>query len=106
MDIDKLTSVDQLRDDQKELAEIIGLDAYKKLVVNYAGSFLYIQKIDSVLKDLRDDEIREKFDGGNYGKLAREYNLAEATVRDIVAEKRKQLRYEPLEGQMQFEVQN
>lgn len=104
MDIDKLTSVDQLRDDQKELAEIIGLDAYKKLVVNYAGSFLYIQKIDSVLKDLRDDEIREKFDGGNYGKLAREYNLAEATVRDIVAEKRKQLRYEPLEGQMQFEV--
>ncbi len=104
MDIDKLTNVDQLRDDQKELAEIIGLDAYKKLVVNYAGSFLYIQKIDSVLKDLRDDEIREKFDGGNYGKLAREYNLAEATVRDIVAEKRKQLRYEPPEGQMQFEV--
>lgn len=104
MDIDKLTSVDQLRDDQKELAEIIGLDAYKKLVVNYAGSFLYIQKIDSVLKDLRDNEIREKFDGGNYGRLAREYNLAEATVRDIVAEKRKQLRYEPLEGQMQFEV--
>lgn len=104
MDIDKLTSVDQLRDDQKELAEIIGLDAYKNLVVNYAGSFLYIQKIDSVLKDLRDNEIREKFDGGNYGKLAREYNLAETTVRDIVAEKRKQLRYEPLEGQMQFEV--
>lgn len=104
MDIDKLTSVDQLRDEQRELAEIIGLDAYKKLVVNYAGSFLYIQKIDSVLKDLRDDEIREKFDGGNYGELAREYNLAEATVRDIVAEKRKQLRSAPLEGQMQFEI--
>lgn len=104
MDIDKLTSVDQLREDQKELAEIIGLDAYKKLVVNYAGSFLYIQKIDSVLKDLRDNEIREKFNGGNYGELAREYNLAEATVRDIVAEKRKQLRQTPLEGQMQFEI--
>lgn len=103
MDIDKLTSIDQLRDDQKELAEIIGLDAYKKLVVNYAGSFLYIQKIDSVLKDLRDDEIRDKFDGGNYGALAREYNLAEATVRDIVAEKRKQLRLAPMEGQMCFE---
>ncbi len=103
MDIDKLTSIDQLRDDQKELAEIIGLEAYKKLVVNYAGSFLYIQKIDSVLKDLRDKEIRDKFDGGNYGALAREYNLAEATVRDIVTEKRKQLRLAPLEGQMCFE---
>lgn len=104
MEIDKLTSIEQLRDDQRELAEIIGLDAYKKLVVNYAGSFLYIQKIDSVLKDLRDNEIREKFDGGNYGALAREYNLAEATVRDIVAEKRKRLRTAPLEGQMQFDV--
>ena len=104
MNIDKLTNIDQLRDDQRELAEIIGLEAYKKLVVNYAGSFLYIQKIDSVLKDLRDDEIREKFDGGNYGDLAREYNLAEATVRDIVAEKRKQLRCAPSEGQMQFEI--
>lgn len=104
MDIDKLTSVDQLRSDQRELAEIIGLEAYKKLVVNYAGSFLYIQKIDSVLKDLHDEEIREKFDGGNYGSLAREYDLAEATVRDIVAEKRKQLRSAPLEGQMQFDV--
>ena len=104
MEIDKLTSIEQLRDDQRELAEIIGLDTYKKLVVNYAGSFLYIQKIDSVLKDLRDNEIREKFDGGNYGALAREYNLAEATVRDIVAEKRKRLRTAPLEGQMQFDV--
>lgn len=104
MDIDKLTSVDQLRSDQRELAEIIGIEAYKKLVANYAGSFLYIQKIDSVLKDLRDKEIREKFDGGNYGSLAREYDLAEATVRDIVAEKRKQLRSAPLEGQMQFNV--
>lgn len=103
MDIDKLVSLDQLRDDQRELAEIIGLEAYKKLVVNFAGSFLYIQKIDSVLKDVRDDEIRAKFDGGNYGALAREYNLAEATVRDIVAEKRKQLRLAPLEGQMRFE---
>lgn len=103
MNIDKLTDIEQLRDDQRELAELIGLEQYKKLVTQYAGSFLYIQKIDSVLKDLRDTEIREKFDGGNYGELAREYDLAEATVRDIVADKRRQLRTMPLEGQMSFE---
>ena len=102
MDIEKLTSMEQLRDDQKILAETICLEAYKKLVVNYAGSFIYVQKIDSVLKDLRDNEIREKFDGGNYGELARKYNLAEATVRDIVADKRKQLREMPMEGQMKL----
>ena len=103
MDIDKLTSSDQLRGEQKELADLIGLEAYKILVKNYAGSFIYIQKIDSVLKDLRDAEIRDKFNGSNYGELARKYDLAEATVRDIVAEKRRQLREEPLEGQLSFD---
>ncbi|MBR6242117.1 MAG: DNA-binding protein [Ruminococcus sp.] len=104
MDIDKLTDISQLREDQRELAELIGLEAYKKLVKNYAGSLLYIQKIDSVLRDLRDSEIREKFDGSNYRELAREYDLAEATVRDIVADKKKQLAARPLEGQMTFDA--
>lgn len=103
MDIEKLTSLEQLRGEQRELAEIIGLDAYKKLVTHYAGSFLYVCKVDTVLKDIRDSEIRDRFDGCNYGQLAREYNLAEATVRDIVAEKRRQLKAEPLEGQMSFD---
>lgn len=103
MDMEKLTSLDQLRDEQRELAEVIGLDAYKKLVVRYAGSFVYICKPDTVLKDIRDAEIREKFDGDNYGELARAYNLAEATVRDIVATKRRMLKSEPIEGQMSFD---
>lgn len=103
MDIDKLVSLDQLRDDQRELAEIIGLEAYKKLVYYYGGSPVYIQKVDSVLKDARDNEIREKFNGGNCLELAIEYNLAISTVRDIVAPKRKELKLIPLEGQMRFD---
>ena len=31
MDIDKLTGTEQLREDQRELADVIGLEAYKKL---------------------------------------------------------------------------
>lgn len=103
MDIEKLTSPMQLRNEQRELADVIGLEAYKKLITHYAGSFLYICKPDTILKEIRDNEIREKFDGCNYGQLAREYNLAEATVRDIVAEKRRQLKEEPLAGQMSFD---
>lgn len=36
MDIDKLTSIDQLHGDQRELADVIGIEAYKKLVSQYA----------------------------------------------------------------------
>ena len=103
MDIDKLVSLDQLRDDQRELAEIIGLEAYKELIKHYGGNQLYIQQADSVLKDVRDRELNEKFDGTNYRKLSQEYGISEMTIRDIVAPKRKKLKLAPLEGQMSFE---
>ena len=103
MDIDKLSSTEQLRPDQRELADVIGLEAYKKLIRHYGGNQLYIQQVDSVLKDLRDKELNEKFDGSNYKELSREYGISEMTIRDIVAEKRRQLRGEALEGQLSFD---
>lgn len=103
MDIDKLVSIDQLRESQKELAEVIGLEAYKKLISYYGGDSLYIQQPNSVLKDARDKELNEKFDGGNYRELAREYGISTYTIRDIVAPKRKELKEAPMEGQMSFE---
>ncbi len=104
MDINKLTSIDQLRENQKELAEVLGIEAYKRLIKYYGGTPLYVQKADSVMKDARDIELNEKFDGGNYRELAIEYDLSEMTVRDIVAPKRKELKEAPLEGQMSFDA--
>ncbi len=103
MNINKLSSAEQLREEQKELAEVIGLEAYKKLVCHYGGNQLYIQQVDSVLKDLRDKELNEKFDGSNYKELSREYGISEMTIRDIVAPKRKELRTAPIEGQLSFD---
>ena len=103
MDIDKLTGTEQLREDQRELADVIGLEAYKKLIRHYGGNQLYIQQVDSVLKDMRDKELNEKFDGSNYKELSREYGISEMTIRDKVAEKRRQHRGEALEGQLSFD---
>lgn len=47
--------------------------------------------------------MNEKFDGSNYKELSREYGISEMTIRDIVAEKRRQLRGEALEGQLSFD---
>lgn len=85
MDIKKLTCSAQLSGEQEELAEIIGLEAYKKLVLNYGGSHVYICKSDTILRDLRNKEIYDKFNGYNYRELAKEYNLSEKTVREIVS---------------------
>ena len=88
MNIDKLISITQLRSEQqKEIAEIIGIEAYRKLVANYGGSRIYIEKSNTITRPDRNKEIREKFDGGNYLQLAREYELSEQTIRRIVDKK-------------------
>lgn len=88
MDINKLISVTQLRSEQqKEIAEIIGIEAYRKLVENYGGSQIYINKSDTVTRPDRNEEIRRKFNGANYRQLAREYGLSETGIRKIVNKK-------------------
>lgn len=71
-------------DDQRNIAKLIGIDAYMLLVYEYGGTSLYIQKKDTLLKDKRDAKIKEEFNGGNYVYLARKYGLTERYVRDII----------------------
>lgn len=94
--------IEDLDGDQRELADCIGMDAYKKLVKNYAGSFIYIRKPDTVTANLRNEEIRCKFNGYNYSELAREYNLAEVSIRRIVSPVIAEVKAAPLPGQVTF----
>lgn len=72
VDIEKIVSSEQLAGSKKELANIIGLEAYKKLVRHYGGSYIYINKPDTVMRSERDAEIYKKFNGTNYAQLAQE----------------------------------
>ncbi len=83
MNLDKLT-LEHLRGNQREIAETIGIEAYKKLVTRYRGSNIYVGKADDVLRASRDEEIYAKFNGENYLALAHAYGLAEKTVHDII----------------------
>ncbi len=98
MDIEKIISLEQLSGDQRELAETVGLEAYRKLVTSYGGSHVYICKSETVLRELRNSEIRNKFNGYNYHELAKEYNLSDKTVREIVSG----IKDIPIDGQMNF----
>ncbi len=40
-----------------ELAESIGIKAYRKLVEDYGGSHIYVSKTETVLRELRNNEI-------------------------------------------------
>ena len=83
-EMEKIVSPEQLSGKCRELADVIGLEAYKKLVQHFGGSYLYINKPDTVVRSERNAEIRQKFDGSNYLQLAQEYKLTENRIRSIV----------------------
>ena len=83
MNLDQLI-LEPLHGNQRELAETIGIEAYKRLVLKYGGGNIYICKPDTLLQPLRDDAIYHHFTGDNYRELALAYHLTEKTVRDII----------------------
>lgn len=85
LDIEKIVSLDQLSGDQRELAEAVGLEAYRKLVENFGGCQIYIPKLEMTLKKIRNIEIRNSFNGSNYRELSKKYNLSEIMIRRIVS---------------------
>ena len=101
MDINSIT-IDNLYGEQYEIAALIGIEAYKKLVMNYGGGSVYICKPDTIMKADRNREICEKFNGYNYRELSKEYNLSKKTIRSITAVKLKELKNAPIDGQLKL----
>lgn len=91
--------LDDLEDDQRELAECIGMEAYRKLVENYAGSSIYIGKPDRIAISVRDNMIRADFNGYNYSELRKKYSLSESTIRRITSPVLITVKNAPMEGQ-------
>ena len=97
--LEKLT-LEDLDEDQRQLAECIGLEAYKNLLRNYAGSSVGVRMPKRITIPVRDKEICEKFNGYNYGDLAREYDFSEISIRRIISPVLKAVKAAPLPGQI------
>lgn len=83
--LSKLT-IEDLPASQQDIAIVIGIENYIKLVRLISGNSVYICKEDEIVRCVRNAEIKRKFNGYNRAELAREYNLTTRTVRNIVGE--------------------
>lgn len=92
-------TLDDLEGEQRALAECLGLEAYKRLLLMYAGSTFTVRMPDKITIPLRNKRIRSEFNGYNWGELARKYNLHEKTIRNIVSGEISRIRAEPMDGQ-------
>ena len=95
-------ALDDLEGEQRSLAECLGLEAYKRLLLMYAGSTFTVRMPDTVTIPLRNKRIRSEFNGYNWGELARKYNLHEKTIRNIVSGEISRIRAEPMDDQTSF----
>ena len=80
--------VDDLVDEQREIAEIIGIEAYKDLVRHFSGEQIRVWSMARLTKRLRDDQISREYDGHNTKQLARKYHLSDQIIWEITRRKR------------------
>ena len=77
-------TLDELSDDQQELAECIGIDAYRLLVKHYGGNSIYISQPKSLIRTNRNEMICNDYNGKNIKELTRKYGLSVSTIRNIL----------------------
>ena len=99
--LDELRPED-LDESQRELADCIGIEAYRRLVSTYAGETITVRMPDRITLTLRNEKIKSDFNGYNYRELAKRYGLHENTIRRIVSDIRIQKQNEPLPEQLDF----
>lgn len=84
MDLWEGIELDDIPIEQRDFAELVGLDTFRKLIEMYGGSSIYICKEDAILRQKRNLAIVEEFNGTNYLALAKKYSLTERTIREVI----------------------
>lgn len=67
----------------RQIASSIGLDAFCKLADLVGGSTIYIPKLESLVRPVRDTHIREEFNGYNHAELAQKYGVTVRWIREL-----------------------
>jgi Mor family transcriptional regulator len=91
--------IEELKEQHREYAEIIGVENLIRLAEAYGGAAIYIPKIDDLLKSQKYAAIIREFNGSNVRQLARKYDVSERTVYRLVSGLLKAERLKPLDGQ-------
>lgn len=86
MDISGLT-LDDLQQQHREYAEVIGLDNLIKLADTFGGSSIYIPQTKELVKNKIYNNIYKEFDGSNLQELTQKYGVSKSTVYKIVQDK-------------------
>lgn len=83
--IEKLT-IKEIPQNNQDLAQLIGIENFKKLVKYMGGSSIYIPKEQTLTLSLRNKNIKKEF-SGDIKILSRKYKITQSQIRNILKEK-------------------
>lgn len=87
----KEITADDLPDEFRGLAELIGLENVMKTIDYFEGSEKYFPKIESAFRRVRDRVIRRKWRKHNIHELAKEFGLTHNQIREVVKDHENQI---------------
>lgn len=80
-------SLDDLQEQHREYAEVVGLDNLLKLADAFGGTSIYIPQRRELVKNKIYAAIYREFDGSNLPELTKKYGVSKSTVYNIVQDK-------------------
>jgi len=94
-------TLDDLQEQHREYARIIGLDNLLKLSDAFGGTNIYIPQRKELEKNKIYNQIYREFDGSNLQELTQKYGVSKSTVYKIVSDKIGRAAWN-IPGQMSF----
>ena len=82
----KSLTIDQLEGEMLELAQVLGMDAFKRLIAIYGGcGSFFILSLCSLRNNARNQNLLREYHAGiKIKKLSKKYHLSERRVYDII----------------------
>lgn len=69
-------SIDELSEETRDIAKVIGMEATGQLIEQFGGTRPYIQSPAPILARQLDEAISDRFDGSNAGELCKEFGIS------------------------------
>lgn len=95
-------SVEDLQEQHREYAKVIGVENIVKLSESFGGSSFYIPKKQELVKNRVFRAISEEYNGANIRELCAKYDVAESTVYKVIKDRMAKGARRNIPGQMSF----
>lgn len=77
-------TIQDLKGEQRELAEAIGIEAYLKLAKIYGGTTIYVARLNYLETLERNRNIIKEYTGYNQKYICAKYKISDRTLRQIL----------------------